>query len=109
MQLPVGLGELEMQVLHAVRQTLKMMGVYHAPWQIIIEKKGDTKMAVTAWLPENVTLPRGYKRPLLPVYFLHQQRDAMREFTDVAYAPIARELGKEINKAYKLGEDYGRL
>ena len=102
------LSDLEHYTLHAVREVLRGMNVYHSPWQIVIEQKAANALEITAWIPEKITLPHGLQKPVVPVHFLHAGGIVMRDFTDVEFWPIARELAKEMQKAFQLGINYGR-
>lgn len=92
---------------HMVKQGLRLVKVYYAPWNILLEKIDLKKIQVIAWLPENITLPHGLKRSYQPIRFLHEQENEMHHFTDVHYSPIVSELAKEIIKSYHFGEKYG--
>jgi len=102
------LSDLEKHTMHAVRSALKAMNVYHAVWEIVIEHRQGNQLDITAWIPERITLPQGFNKPLLPIHFNHMQGNAMRDFTDVNFWPIARELAKEMNKAFQADPQYGR-
>ncbi len=103
------MNKLELEIAHAVRQALRLLPVYSAPWEINIIQLSPTKLKIIGMLPESATLPTGHKRPLLPVQFLHRQMIPMTDLLSVSFGPIARELHKEITKAYQLGEYYGRV
>lgn len=99
------MSDLERNTLHAVRGMLKAMNVYHSVWEIGIYQKSPQMLEITAWIPINFTLPAGMNRPLRPIHFSHIG-GPMREFTDVSFQPIARELAKEMTLAFQLGERY---
>ena len=102
------MSDLERNTLHAVRGLLKVMGVYHAIWEIVIHQKSPNTLEITAWVPERITMPHGMSKPIIPIHFGHAG-EVMREFTDVAFLPIARELGKEMVKAYQMGANYKQV
>lgn len=97
--------DLERYTLHAVRTLLKNMGVYHAVWDIVIHQVSPNTLEITAWIPMNITLPGKLERPVNPINFFHTG-EAMREFTDVSFQPIVRELAKEMVRAFQLGSRY---
>lgn len=97
--------DLEKSTLHAVRTLLKNMNVYHAVWDIVIHQISPNTLEITAWIPMNITLPGKIERPVNPINFYHTG-EVMREFTDVSFQPIARELAKEMVKAFQLGPRY---
>lgn len=99
-------SDLEKYTIHAVRKVLTGMNVYHAIWDIVIEQKRGNQLTITAWIPERITMPRGLEKPIMPIHFTHMG-DTMRDFTDVNFWPIARELAKEMSLACKLGPRYG--
>lgn len=101
------LSDIEHSTLHAVREVLGGMGVYHAIWEIVIEQNQPNQFTVTAWIPERITMPNGQQKPVVPISFKHMG-ETMRHFTDVRFWPIARELAKEMIKAVQLGPRYGR-
>jgi hypothetical protein len=101
------MSDLERYTLHAVRGALSGMNVYHAVWEIVIEQEQGNRLAITAWVPERITLPKGFNKPLMPIHFKHMG-GIMRDFTDVNFWPIARELVKEMTKAFREGTQYGQ-
>lgn len=101
------MSDLEEYTLHAVRQTLKAMNTYHAVWHVEINQCADDTLEVTAWIPERITMPAGYEKPVVPIHF-RQKAKTMRDFLDVEFWALSRELSKEINKAMQLGKKYGR-
>ena len=99
--------DLEKYTLHAVRSLLKSWNVRHSIWDIVIHQTSAHTLEVTAWIPMNITLPPGQERPLHPIYFNQTCSDVMREFTDVQFQPIARELAKQMMMAMQMGIKYG--
>ena len=99
------MSDLERNVIHAVRMTFKAMNFYHAVWDIVIEQKSPNRLDITAWIPERITMPNGMQKPIIPIHFSHVG-EPMREFTDVSYIPIARELMKEMTRAFQMGAQY---
>lgn len=98
--------DLEKSTLHAVRSQLKLMGVYHAVWDIVIHQVSPNTLEITAWIPMNITLPGRLERPYNPIHFKQTSSNTMRDFTDVQFQPIARELAKEMVKAFQMGSKY---
>lgn len=101
------MSDLERYTLHAVRELLREWNVYHAVWEISIYQRNANTIEITAWIPERTTLPGNREKPVVPIHF-HQTGGPFRDFTDVRFQPIARELRKEMTKAFQLGPQYGR-
>lgn len=100
---------LEYEIVHCVKECMRHFPVLHAPWVVMIEKVNDYHLKVIGMLPENTTLPHGLKKPVHPISFNHRQMDKpMDTISNVHFYPIAREFCKEISKAYKLGDQYGK-
>lgn len=101
--------ELERYTIHAVRQVLQAVNTYHSVFHIVITQKSPTRLEITAWIPETTTMPNEARngKPVVPIHFYHSAKPMM-DFIDVDFWPIARELGKEMNNAIRLGANYGR-